>query len=142
MVKRLKTQPPEQGKRDELLVAFGKKVREARQKAGLTQAALGTAADLAQSYIFEIETMGANVTLKTLANLASSLRVSLKDLVPDNEFETLTPVSIAGLIAALDKVADTLAAHRVQESELLAYLRSYEALRNQLEVIVEKSVNE
>jgi hypothetical protein len=86
--------------------------------------------------------MGANVTLKALARLASSLRVSLKDLVPDNEFETLTPASIAGLIGALDRVADTLAAHRAQESEFLACLQSYAALRNQLENIVEKSVNE
>lgn len=142
MVRRLKAHPPEEGDRDELLLAFGKKVREARQKAGLTQAELGTAAGLAQSYVFEIETMGANVTLKALAKLASSLRVSLKDLVPENEFETLTPASIASLIAALDRVAETMAAHRAQESELLAHLQGYVALRDRLENVVAKSVNE
>ena len=39
--------------------------------------------------------MGANVTLEALASLASCLNVGIKDLVPENEFETLTPASIS-----------------------------------------------
>lgn len=125
---------PEDQHRRELLAAFGKKVREARRKAGLTQVQLGQGAGLAQSYIFEIETMGANVTLEALANLASCLKVSMKDLVPENEFETLTPASISELCSTLDRVAESL----TQASELLSQVRSFTELRDRLERLAKK----
>ena len=52
--------------------------------------------------------MGANVTLEALASLASCLKVSIKDLVPENEFETLTPASISELCSTLDRVCGKL----------------------------------
>jgi transcriptional regulator with XRE-family HTH domain len=116
------------------LTGFGRKVRQARTKAGLTQAQLGRGAGLAQSYIFEIETMGANVTLEALASLASCLKVSMKDLVPENEFETLTPASISELCSTLDRVAHSLS----KTSELLSEVRSFTELRERLERLAEK----
>jgi len=43
---------------DRFLLEFGGRVREARKKAGLTQAQLGKAAGLAQTYIFQVEKKG------------------------------------------------------------------------------------
>ena len=78
--------------------------------------------------------MGANVTLEALANLASCLKVSMKDLVPENEFETLTPASISELCSTLDRVAESL----TQASELLTQVRSFTELRDRLERLAEK----
>jgi transcriptional regulator with XRE-family HTH domain len=126
---------PEDQRRKALLAAFGRKVREARRKAGLTQAQLGQGAGLAQSYIFEIESVGANITLEALANLASCLKVSMKDLVPENEFETLTPASISELCSTLDRVAESL----TKVSELLPVVRSFTELRDRLAALADKS---
>jgi transcriptional regulator with XRE-family HTH domain len=110
------------------LVSFGTKVRLARRKSGLTQRELGEAAGLAQSYIFEIETMGANVSLEGLARLASCLRVSIKDLIPDNEFDTVTPSNLSVFFSTLDRVAEILA----QAANLLSEA-SFTELRERLE---------
>jgi transcriptional regulator with XRE-family HTH domain len=126
--------PEDQRRKSELLTALGRKVRQARTKAGLTQAKLGQGAGLAQSYIFEIETMGANVTLEALASLASCLKVSIKDLVPENEFETLTPASISELCSTLERVAESLS----KTSELLSEVRGFAELRERLERLAEK----
>jgi transcriptional regulator with XRE-family HTH domain len=126
--------PEVQRRKSELLTAFGRKVRQARTKAGLTQAQLGQGADLAQSYIFEIETMGANVTLEALASLASCLKVSMKDLVPENEFETLTPASSSELCSTLERVAESLS----KTSGLLSEVQRFAELRERLERLAEK----
>jgi transcriptional regulator with XRE-family HTH domain len=122
----------EEDSKDPLLLAFGKKVREARTKAGLTQGELGDATGFSQSYVFEMEMLGRNVTLRTLAMVASALRMGIRDLVPENEFDTLNPSSVAVLSAALDRMSEALAAHRSHESELLGQLEGFTGLRERL----------
>jgi transcriptional regulator with XRE-family HTH domain len=114
---------------DQLLLTFGNRVREARKKASLTQAQLGAAAGLSQAYIFEVETKGANMTLKAMAAIAAGCKVSLKDLIPDNEFESVTPVSVLALIAEL---AEFLRLHQQALADVKVHVKGYTDLSRQL----------
>jgi len=118
---------------DQLLKAFGRKVREARDRAGLTRAQLGDATGLAASYLFEIENEGANVTLKTLAKIAESVKLGPRDLLPESEQDALTGSAVAELIAALNRAADVLSQRQSQEAELISRLDRLTQLRAALE---------
>src|ERR1700730_18651696 len=122
MARRQKARETGENTEDELLKAFGRKVREARERAGLTRAQLGDATGLAPSYLFEIENEGANVTLKTLAKLAQSLNLGPRDLLPESEQDALTGSAVAELIAALDRAADVLSQRQSQEAALISRL--------------------
>jgi transcriptional regulator with XRE-family HTH domain len=133
MARRQKARETPKSTDDELLKAFGRKVREARDRAGLTRAQLGDATGLAASYLFEIENEGANVTLKTLAKLAESLNLGPRDLLPESEQDALTGSAVAELIAALDRAADALSQRQSQEAELISRLDRLTRLRTALE---------
>ena len=133
MARRQKARETPKSTEDELLKAFGRKVREARERAGLTRAQLGDATGLAPSYLFEIENEGANVTLKTLAKLAQSLNLGPRDLLPESEQDALTGSAVAELIAALDRAADVLSQRQSQEAELISRLDRLTHFRTALE---------
>lgn len=65
-----------------LLVSVGARIREARKRAGLTQADLAKAVGSGQSYIYQIESGQANITLKTLFHVAVVVGLSPRDLLP------------------------------------------------------------
>jgi transcriptional regulator with XRE-family HTH domain len=129
MAKRPKAEVKIAAEGDRFLLAFGNRVREARKKAGLTQAQLGAAAGLSQAYIFEVETKGSNMTLKAMAAIADGCKVSLKDLIPDNDFESVTPVSVLALIAEL---AEALLAHQKEFADVKVHVKGYADLSSQL----------
>jgi len=133
MARRQRARETAKSTEDELLKAFGRKVREARERAGLTRAQLGAATGLAASYLFEIENEGANVTLKTLAKLAESLNLGPRDLLPESEQDALTGSAVAELIAALDRAADVLSQRQSQEAELISRLDRLTHFRTTLE---------
>ena len=133
MARRQKARETAKSTEDELLKAFGRKVREARERAGLTRAQLGDATGLAPSYLFEIENEGANVTLKTLAKLAESLKLGPRGLLPESEQDALTGSAVAELIAALDRAADVLSQRQSQEAELISRLDRLTHFRTTLE---------
>jgi transcriptional regulator with XRE-family HTH domain len=133
MARRQKARGTAENTEDELLKAFGRKVREARERAGLTRAQLGDLTGLAPSYLFEIENEGANVTLKTLAKLAESLKLGPRDLLPESEQDALTGSAVAELIAALDRAADVLSQRQSREAELIARLDRLTQFRAALE---------
>lgn len=133
MARRQKARETAKSTEDELQKAFGRKVREARERAGLTRAQLGDATGLAPSYLFEIENEGANVTLKTLAKLAQSLNLGPRDLLPESEQDALTGSAVAELIAALDRAADVLSQRQSQEAELISRLDRLTHFRTTLE---------
>src|SRR6516162_10495475 len=133
MARRQKARGTVENAEDQLRKAFGRKVREARERAGLTRAQLGDLTGLAPSYLFEIENEGANVTLKTLAKLAESLKLGPRDLLPESEQDALTGSAVAELIAALDRAADILSQRQSQESELISRLDRLTHFRTTLE---------
>jgi transcriptional regulator with XRE-family HTH domain len=73
--------PDATGAGSELQAHFGKTVREARQKAGLTQAALADLTGLTQQYIARIEAGQINPTLATMATIARVLHLDGGDML-------------------------------------------------------------
>jgi len=63
--------------KSELLVRFGKKVRETRKKKGLSQEELACKADLHRTYIGMIERAEKNITLLNIEKIAIALDVSI-----------------------------------------------------------------
>lgn len=75
---------PQEGDSIEAFQAeLGAKVREHRLQMGLTQEELAWRADMHRTYIADIECGGRNVTLRSVANLARALEVSVADLIAE-----------------------------------------------------------
>jgi len=69
-----------------VLRKFGKRVRELRLERGLSQEEFALEANLARSYMGDIERGQRNVSLINLARIAGALQVSLSELcegIPD-----------------------------------------------------------
>lgn len=66
--------------KEEILVKFGKKVREHRLKLGLSQEALAAKAEVHRTYIGMIERAEKNITLANIEKIACALNVQIKDL--------------------------------------------------------------
>ena len=102
-VKRPKKGGEEKETSDEFLVAFGAQVKEARSRKKLTYAQVGELTGNAASYIFAMEKDGANVTLKTLAKLASALQVGPRDLLPESAEDVRSLEAVKGLVRSLEE---------------------------------------
>jgi transcriptional regulator with XRE-family HTH domain len=66
---------------DPVLVAFGQAVRQARDKAGLSQEELAHRAGIDRSYMSSIERGGQNVGMISAARIAQTLGMSLAELM-------------------------------------------------------------
>ena len=69
------------GTRPDLQTRFGERLREARHKAKLTQAALAESAGLTQQYVAKIEAGQINPTLATMAAVARVLGTEIGDML-------------------------------------------------------------
>ena len=67
-------------KRD-ILIRFGKKVREIRIEKGLSQEQLSFSADLHRTYIGLIERAEKNITLVNIEKIANALDININDLM-------------------------------------------------------------
>ncbi|WP_171052816.1 helix-turn-helix domain-containing protein [Streptomyces marianii] len=65
-------------------VAFGRRLREVRERAGLTQTAAAKAAGLDRSFYAEVESARHSVSVDRLYAIADALGVSVHELLPDN----------------------------------------------------------
>ncbi len=65
-------------KRD-VLVKFGKKVREERMRLGLSQEELATRAGVHRTYIGMIERAEKNITLENINKIAKALEIRIAD---------------------------------------------------------------
>lgn len=64
----------------EILIKFGKKVREERLKIGFSQEQLANRAGLHRTYIGMIERAEKNITLENIKKIADALNIKLSDL--------------------------------------------------------------
>jgi len=64
----------------EILVKFGKKVREIRTKQNLSQERLAAKAGVHRTYIGMIERAEKNITLENIEKVAKALGLSVKEL--------------------------------------------------------------
>lgn len=70
--------------KDSELAAFGRRLCELREAAGMTQEALAHAAELHWTYIGQIERGERNLTYKNVLKLARGLGVDPSELMPDD----------------------------------------------------------
>ena len=63
----------------EVLLKFGKKVREERARLGLSQEELATRAGVHRTYIGMIERAEKNITLENIEKIAKALKISIAD---------------------------------------------------------------
>ena len=67
----------------EVLIKFGKKVREKRTKLGLSQEELASRADVHRTYIGMIERPHKNITLFNIQKITGALNIKLSDIFRD-----------------------------------------------------------
>lgn len=66
----------------EIVQHFAAKLRELRHSRGLTQAALGRAAEITTSYVGRLESGGAAPGIDLVARLAKALDTTIQELLP------------------------------------------------------------
>jgi transcriptional regulator with XRE-family HTH domain len=67
----------------DLLIKLGLKIRELREKSGLTQEELAFISNLHRTYIGMIERAEKNITITTLFKISNALGVSIKEIMQD-----------------------------------------------------------
>ena len=65
---------------NDVLENFGKKLKELRQKKGLSQEALALEIDVDRTYIGKIERAERNISLKMVGKIAKALNIEVKEL--------------------------------------------------------------
>jgi len=65
----------------EILIKFGKRVRQLRKEINLSQEELSFKADLHRTYIGMIERAEKNITLVNIEKIAKALNVEIKELL-------------------------------------------------------------
>lgn len=83
------------GRHGDVLAFVGQNLRAARQKAGLSQAALAEASGLSRRMIVALEQGDTNISLSRLDRLAEALGVGFVDLVRDPAAQTLRLDAVA-----------------------------------------------
>jgi len=63
----------------EILIKFGKKVREERARLGLSQEELASRAGVHRTYIGMIERAEKNITLENIEKVSKALKISISD---------------------------------------------------------------
>lgn len=63
----------------EVLIKFGKKVRDERLRLGLSQEDLASRAGVHRTYIGMIERAEKNITLENIEKIAKALKISIAD---------------------------------------------------------------
>lgn len=76
---------------NEILLAFGRKVRAERLKQHLSQEVLATRAGLHRTYIGMIERAEKNITLMNIGKLAQGLGIAVADLFLADEVHSDDP---------------------------------------------------
>lgn len=81
---------------------IGRRVREERDKAGLSLSQLATLAGVTKAYLVRLENQGGNPTLEVLASVADALDVTVADLVdaPRLVRDDLEPTEIPAALQA------------------------------------------
>ena len=65
----------------QILVQFGKRVREERMKRGYSQERFGELAKVHRTYVGMIERAEKNITLTNMEKIARALRLKVNDLI-------------------------------------------------------------
>src|SRR5436190_1346990 len=100
----------------DFLHTMGKRVREARERRGMSRRALALAADISERYLAQLEAGEGNASVVLLRRVATALGLPLPDLVGDNE----SPVEQR----LIRRFFERLPAHRL-EDVILQLMRDF-----------------
>ena len=100
----------------DFLQAMGRRVREARERRGMSRRALSESAGVSERYLAQLEGGEGNASVVLLRRVAAALSVSLTDLVGDNE----SPVEQR----LIRRFFERLPAHRL-EDVILQLMRDF-----------------
>jgi transcriptional regulator with XRE-family HTH domain len=124
--------PPEPGDDPEpyaeVLKTFGRTLKAARLRSGLTHDQFGAKAGLKRSFVFELESGGANVTLKTLAKVADVLEMHPQDFLPKSGGSLISGTDTEVLLSLLKRIARTLSARHIEEQVLIGEIARFEVM--------------
>ena len=67
----------------DVFVRFGRRLREVRERVGLSQEKLAEKAKLHRTYVSSVERGKRNISLLNIERLAHALGVSMSELMPD-----------------------------------------------------------
>ena len=70
---------------DDIRIRFGRRLRQLRTAAGVSQEKLGELAGLHRTFVSMVERGERNVTIATVEKLAGGLNCRMADLMPDEE---------------------------------------------------------
>lgn len=91
-----------------LILEIGRRVRAARQAAGLTQQRLAEAIGNRQGYVTALESGGGNPTVQTLFRIALALGVSVGSLFPGDTAAPPSRADIARLVETMARLEPLL----------------------------------
>lgn len=70
---------------DNVMVRFGKRLREVREETGVSQEKLADLAKLHRTYVSSVERGKNNISLVNIERLAKALGVTMGELMPDTK---------------------------------------------------------
>lgn len=91
-----------------LILEIGRRVRAARQAAGLTQQRLAEAIGNRQGYVTALESGGGNPTVQTLFRIALALGISVGSLFPEDSATPPSQADIARLVETMARLEPLL----------------------------------
>ena len=106
----------------------GNRIRHVREKLGMTQDALATAAGLSKGFISEVENSKRNISAQNLLKVANALSASIQYLLEGGEYQSREHRSIV-IPPELSKAAEQLALTYAQTLSLLETYQSVVARR-------------
>ncbi len=68
----------------DVAIRFGKKLREVREDAGISQEKLAELSTLHRTYVSSVERGKRNISIENIERLAIALDVSMRELMPDD----------------------------------------------------------
>ena len=68
----------------DVAVRFGKRLREVREEAGISQERLAELSTLHRTYVSSVERGKRNISIENIERLAAALGVTMRDLMPED----------------------------------------------------------
>ncbi|WP_036288539.1 helix-turn-helix domain-containing protein [Methylosinus sp. PW1] len=119
---------------DPFLVEIGRRVKQIRTDAGMTQKDLGEAAgSLSSSYIYLVERGRQNMTLTVFRRVAEALGVPIEDLLSDTDRDgQLSDRSLTRFVYQLEKLGQILNLRREQDDAIFKELENMSAVKERI----------
>jgi transcriptional regulator with XRE-family HTH domain len=119
---------------DPFLVEIGRRIKQLRTDAGITQRDLGEAAGgLSPSYIYTVERGRQNMTLTVFRRIAEALGAPIEDLLSDGEPDgRLTDRSLTRFVYQLDKLGQILDLRREQDDAIFKELKCMSGVKERI----------